>query len=325
MRAVRAGRWAAAGMLLAAGVALAGLPALGAAYPEKPVTLVVTWPAGGGSDVSARALAKYMEGPLGQPIVVVNKPGGGGVVGTLEVERAKPDGYTLVMCSSTTINTQYVGNVHNDLKKLAPIGLYSFDAGALTVRAESPWKTLKEFVAHAKANPGKLRNANDPPGGFSHIAVSALEKAAGIQVTHVPYGGFAPSVAVLLGGHVDSTTVPVPDVAKHHQEGKLRVLGVMAEKRHFLIPQVPTLKEEGVDLAFGIWRAFCAPAGTPPEVLAILERAFLKGMEHRDFKAFMEKSGWFLQAMNSREAATFFEQEDRRIHAMLKEMGLTAK
>jgi tripartite-type tricarboxylate transporter receptor subunit TctC len=299
--------------------------ALAAAFPEKPVTLVVTWPAGGGTDVSGRAVAKYMEGPLGQPIVVVNKPGGGGVVGTLEVERARPDGYTLVVCTSTTINTQYVGNVHNDIKKLTPIGLYGFDAGALTVRAESPWKSLKEFVAHAKANPGKLRNANDPPGGFSHIAVTGLEKAAGIKITQVPYGGFAPSVAALLGGHVESTTVPVPDVAKHHQEGKLRVLGVMAEKRHFLIPQVPILKEEGIDLSFGIWRAYCVPAGTPPDVVATLERAFLKATEHPEFKGFMEKSGWFVAPMGSKQTAGFFETEDRRIHAMLKEIGLTTK
>ncbi len=324
MRAKKVWRGTLVLALVAAALA-AAWPALAAAFPEKPVTLVVTWPAGGGSDVSARAVGKYMEGPLGQPIVVVNKPGGGGVVGTLEVERAKPDGYTIVMCSSTTINTQYVGNVHNDIKKLAPVGLYGFDAGALTVRADAPWKTLKEFVAHAKANPGKLRNANDPPGGFSHIAVTGLEKAAGIKVTHVPYQGFAPSVAALLGGHVESTTVPVPDVAKHHQEGKLRVLGVMSEKRHFLIPQVPILKEEGIDLAFGIWRAICAPAGTPPEVMATLERAFLKGMEHPDYKAFMEKSGWFMAPMNSKETAAFMEKEDRRIHAMLKEIGLATK
>ena len=318
-----------------AGLVIAGLaltatlaaiePANAATFPEKPVTLVVTWPAGGGSDVSARAVAKYAEGPLGQPVVVVNKPGGGGVVGTLEVERARPDGYTLVMCSSTTINTQYVGNVHNDIKKLAPIAHYAVDAGSLAVRGDAPWKSAKEFVDHAKANPGSLRNANDPPGGFSHIAVSALEKSAGIKVTHVPYQGFAPSVAALLGGHVESTTVPVPDVAKHHQEGKIRVLGVMADRRHFLVPDVPTLKEQGIALSHGNWRAICAPAGTPPPVLDTLEKAFLKGLENPELKAFMEKSGWFLQAMNAKETAAHFQSEDRRIYPMLKELGLTTK
>ncbi len=324
MRAMRSWRWV-LGPALAV-MALAGAqPVLAAAFPERPVSLVVTWPAGGGSDVSARAVAKYAEGPLGQPVVVVNKPGGGGVVGTLEVERARPDGYTLVMCSSTTINTQYVGNVHNDFKKLVPIVHYAVDAGSLSVRSDAPWKSVREFVEHAKANPGKLRNANDPPGGFSHIAVSALEKAAGIKVTHVPYQGFAPSVAALLGGHVESTTVPVPDVAKHHQEGKIRVLGVMADSRHFLVPDVPTLKEQGVNLSHGNWRAICAPAGTPQPVVDALEKAFLKGLDHPELKAFMEKSGWFLQAMGSRDMAAYVQREDLRIHAMLKQLGLTSR
>ncbi len=300
-------------------------PASAAAFPEKPVTLVVTWPAGGGTDVSARAAAKFAEGPLGQAIVVVNKPGGGGVVGTLEVERARPDGYTLVACTSTTVVTQYVGNVHNDIRKLVPVACYAADAATVTVRADAPWKSFKEYQDHARANPGKIRNANSPTGGTSQIAMSALEKVAVIKTTQVPYPGFAPSVAALLGGHVESTTVPVSDVAKHHQEGKLRVLAVMADKRHYLLPQVPTLKELGLDLSYGVWYATCAPAGTPPGIVASLERAYLKGLEHPDFKAFMEKSGWVLSPLGSREAAAHFEAEDRRIHTLLKELGAATK
>ena len=325
MRAMISRRWMPAVALSVATVAMGGLPAAAGTFPEKPVTLIVPWPAGGGSDVTSRAVAKYAEGPLGRPIVVVNKPGGGGVVGTLEVERARPDGYTIMMCSSTTVNTQYMGNTNNDLKKITPVAFYGFDAGAISVRADSPWKTLREFVDHAKANPGKIRNSNDPPGGFSHIGVASLEKAAGIKLTQVPYVGYAPSVAALLGGHVDSTTAPVPEVAKHQAEGKVRILGVMAEKRHFLAPNSPTLKEQGVDLSLGSWRAICAPAGTPPDALATLERAFLKGLEHPELKSFMEKGGWFLQPMNAKESTAFFEKEDQRLHAMLKELGLATK
>jgi len=313
------------GLLMATAAIGWAQPALAGTFPEKPVTLIVSWPAGGGTDVSRRAAAKFAEGPLGHAIVVVNKPGGGGVVGTLEVERVRPDAYTLLVCTSTTVVTQDVGNVHNDIKKLTPIAYYAMDAAAVTVRADAPWKTLKDFVEYAKANPGKLRNANSPAGGTSQIAASIFEKGTGTKLIQVPYGGFAPSVAALLGGHVDSTTVPVSDVAKHHQEGTLRVLAVMADKRHYLVPNVPTLKELAIDLAYGVWYGICAPAATPPAIVAVLERAFLKGWEHAEFKAFMEKSGWVLAPMGAKDTAALFENEDRRIHALLKEMGLTTK
>lgn len=296
-----------------------------AKFPEKPVTFIVPWPAGGGSDIICRTICQHAEKHLGVPVVVVNKPGGGGVVGATELAYAPPDGYTVGMASISIAVTQYMSEVKTPLSNYTPIAYIGSDDSALTVRVDSPWKTLKDFVEYAKANPGKIRNANDTAGGGSHLAALEVQRACGIKMNLIAYPGFAPSVAALAGGHVDSTTVPVPDVYSLAKSGQLRILGVLASERHFLVPDVPTFKEQGYDAEMGIWRVILAPKKTPPERVAVLEEAFIKAMNEPELQKAMRDAGWKITPRGSQWASEFLKEEDVKIHSMISGLGLETK
>ena len=193
------------------------------AFPSEPVTLIVAWPAGGGSDISMRLLADALSKQIKVPVVVLNKPGAGGAIGHREIASAKPDGYTIGMFSSGGIALPYLNAQANTFDELQPIAFFGEDPNALEVSNASGIASLKEYVERARANPGKIKNGNDQPGGSSYIAAALYEKKLGIKVTCVPYAGFAPTVTALVGGEVDSATVPVPDTIEQHKAGKLKI------------------------------------------------------------------------------------------------------
>ena len=209
-----------AAIALAAAVTLAAAPPLQAqSFPSEPITLIVAWPAGGGSDISMRLLADALSKQIKVPVVVLNKPGAGGAIGHREIVNAKPDGYTIGMFSSGGIALPYLNAQANTFDELQPIAFFGDDPSALEVSTGSGIGSLKDYLERARANPGKIKNGNDQPGGASFIAMALYEKKLNLKVTRVSYAGYAPTVTALMAGEVDSATVAIPDTIEQHKAG----------------------------------------------------------------------------------------------------------
>jgi putative tricarboxylic transport membrane protein len=309
-----------------AAVALLALGPVGSAqaekFPSKPIQLIVPWSAGGGSDTAMRLVADAASKRMGVPVVVVNKPGAGGALGTRAMATAKPDGYTIGMVGSGVIARQYLNPAANVISDLQPIVFFGSEPSALSARADTGFKNVADFIRAAKAHPGAIKNGNDTPGGVSYIAIAIIEKTAGIKVTRVPYKGFAPTVAAMLAGEVQTCTVNIPDVIEHHKAGKLRILGVMGEKRHFLAPDVPTFKEQGINIVFGIWRMLVGPKGIPAARRKFLEAKLLETLNSKDFQARARKAGFNVTPMGSAAAQARLIADDKALYPVLLEAGL---
>ncbi|APW37835.1 ABC transporter substrate-binding protein [Rhodoferax koreense] len=257
-----------------AALSLAAMPSFAADYPTRPVELVVAASPGGGTDVLARAFADAARKYFPQPIIVVNRPGASSAIGFADVANAKPDGYKLGVMSVNLVILPALGLMKVNAEDFIPVAQLNIDPSAITVRADSPWKTIEEFLADAKKRPGGMQVGNGGVGDVWHVAAVALEDRTGVQLNHVPFQGGAPAVASLLGGHVDAITVSPGEVAQHVLAGKLRVLAVMSEQR---LPgaytNTPTLKERNIDLSIGAWRGLALPKNTPPEIVQTLRTA----------------------------------------------------
>lgn len=245
-------------------------------YPTRPITLVVPYPAGGGNDVIARLVAAKMSASLGQAIVVENRAGAGSTIGTRDVARSKPDGYTLLIATSAlAINPSLYPDAGYDPKAdFAPVGLIATSANVVLVRASLPVRSIAELIALAKQQPGKLNFASTGTGTSTHLSAELFAAMADAKLTAIPYKGVAPAVTDLLGEHVDLMFCPTASVVGLVQERKLRALAVTSAKRSPLFPQLPTVSEAGLpgyqaELHYGI----VAPAGTPPPVIAKLNAA----------------------------------------------------
>ncbi len=255
------------------------VPIYAADFPTKEVQIIIPWAAGGATDLIFRALAATTGKYLGKAVIVVNRPGGAGAVGYTEAAQAKPDGYTLASAiTPLTILTHQVKTAFN-YKSFEPVINVVRDPGMFLVRSDSPWKSLKEFLDYAKKNPDMITVGNSGAGGGVHLIALAFEKMAGVKFNHIPFAGGGPSVTGLLGGHINAVTVSPPEGIEHVKAGKLRIIALFAEKRFELFPDVPTVKEQGVDFVMGQWRGLAAPKGTPPDVIKKLHDAFKKGME----------------------------------------------
>jgi tripartite-type tricarboxylate transporter receptor subunit TctC len=312
--------------LVAAVLALLGVGSAGTvaaqSFPTGPITLICPWPAGGGSDIAMRLVADAASKKLGVPVVVVNKPGAGSTIGMHEVATSKPDGYTLGMAASATIAAQYTNPNADEISAFTPIAFFGEDPSLISARAETGYKNVADFVNYAKANPGKIKNGNDQPPGSSYVAIAVFEKKLNVKVTRVPYAGFAPTVIALLSGELDTATVPAPDVAEHHRAGKVRVLGVAATARHFLLPDVPTFREQGFDVVVGSWRAIAGPAGIPADRLRILESKFVEAMNEPEFKERAKNAGFIVTPKGSAETLARWKADDEEFYPILLEAGL---
>lgn len=292
-------------------------------FPEKSITLVVPYAAGGGTDATARALAKAAEKHLGQSIGVVNKTGGNATVGISEVANAKPDGYTLIMNANEIALLPHMGLTPITYEDFAQVAHINFDPSALTVPADAPYDTLDEFVTYAKENPGKIRVGGTGKGGIWHLGSASIEKAADVEFTYVPFDGAAPAKTALLGGHIEAITVSPAEVLAQVESGELKTLGVLSDDRSSIMPDVPTFKESGFDTAVGVWRAIDAPAGTPTEVVKVLEEAFSKATEDPEFQDFMNNNGLGIVFKGTEEYKALVAKDHEYFGGLLKELGIT--
>lgn len=262
-------------------------------YPDRNIELVVPYAAGGGTDALARAFAEVSHKYMKQTIVVNNRPGASGSIGYTDVINSKPDGYKLALLTVeiTFLNSLGIAKFTHDA--FVPIARLNFDPSAITVRADSPWNTIEDFLAAAKKSKGEIRMGNAGNGSIWNLTASALEDQAQVKFNQVPFQGAAPAVLSLLGGHIDAVAVSPAEVGVHLGTGanKLKMLAVMSEQRLKGFESTPTLKERGIDVALGAWRGLAVAKGTPPEVID-----YLKGVAEKTAKdpAFIES----LQKLN---------------------------
>ena len=289
-KAVKAIRWTMPAWLLAL-VLLVALPlaplgcSSGATFPNKTVELWVVFPPGGASDVMMRALADDMSQSLGQQVVVVNKAGGNGIVGTGEAARAKADGYTVVVVQAGPAATQpHIEQVPYTVADFEPLMLVFKNPLFFVAGAHTPWNNIKDFVEDAKKRPGQIKFGASPAGGVPHLVMEFLGKAAGVSVNVVPYQGGAPAMTALLGGHVDVISVHPADVTPQMGTGKIKILGTYEAERLKEFPDIPTMKEQGYDAQGFVWGGLAVPKGTPKDVQTKLHDAFKKALESQAVK-----------------------------------------
>jgi tripartite-type tricarboxylate transporter receptor subunit TctC len=262
-----------------AGFALAtfGSPsAFAQAYPAKPIRLIVPFPPGGSTDIVARIVALKLGDRLGQQVVVENRGGAGGTIGTEAVAKAPPDGYTLGVASTSThaVAPSVYGKLGYDpVKDFAPISLVAVSPYLLVVHPDVPAKSLSEFVAYARTRPGKLNYASAGTGSTTHLAMEMLKSAAGLYLVHIPYNGNGPAGTAVIGGQVEALFGSLPAVLPHAKSGRVRPLAVGTPKRSPSLPEVPTVAESGfAGFDASLWLAIMAPAGTPPGVVDRLNK-----------------------------------------------------
>ena len=309
-------------LALAAGIFAA--PAF-AAFPDKPVNVICPWTAGGGTDVLLRALSKEAEKFLGQTINVVNQTGGAGAIGHNAIRAARPDGYTIGMITFELNSLPPQGLVPFTWKDFDPVMLINTDAAALTVRADAPYSTVRGFMDHARANPGEITIGNSAPGSVWHIAAGLAAEKTGVNVKHVPFNGAQPAVTALVGGHIKAVAVSVAEVRSQVQAGNLKILGVMAAERDKIFPNVPTFKEQGVDVQFATWRGLAFPKGVPAANRAKVADAYKKAFETKEFKEFAANAALTLNYQDSAAFTKFLDQNYKDVAAVMKGLGLSKK
>lgn len=291
-------------------------------FPNSAMTWVVNWPAGGGQDTTSRLVAEALSEELGVPVAVENYDGAGGLAGMRVLAGADADGYTIGMLGSSSVIQQYTTDAPVMMDQLSVISFFGPDPGALTVKADSDFDSLETFVTLAKEAPASVINGNDPPGGASFISAAIMELSLGLELNKVPYKGYAPTVTALLGGEVQSATVPVPQVLEHATGGDLRILGVMAAERHFLAPDIPTFAEQGFDVTAGDFRAVVGPAGIPADRLQILSDALLAVLSSSEFVQKANAAGYMIEPLAAEAAATRVETFDTQVYPVLEAAGL---
>jgi tripartite-type tricarboxylate transporter receptor subunit TctC len=297
-----------------------------AQYPNRPLTLIVPWGAGGGTDAVARFIGSLMEKDLGQPVNVVNRTGGSGVVGHSAIASAAPDGYTIGM-----ITVEITMMHHQKLTELnptsyTPIALVNLDPAGFQVRADSPYKTMADVFAAVKANPGKFKASGTGQGGIWHLALAGMLSDAKIDPASVPWvpsNGAAPGLQDLAAGGVEFVPCSLPEARALIEAGKVRSLAVMDARRASLFPEVPTLKEAtGSNWATGAWRGIAAPKGLPKDVQAKLEASVKKAFDSKEYKDFMQQRGFGTLWGNADEFARFMAKGDTDMKAVMTAVGI---
>jgi tripartite-type tricarboxylate transporter receptor subunit TctC len=311
---------------LAAAAAILIASSAQAAYPERPITVVVPWGAGGGTDAVARILGALMEKDLGQPINVVNRTGGSGVVGHHAIASAAPDGYTI------GILTIEIGMMHHvKLTELTgasytPIGLVNGDPAAVQVRADAPYKSLKDLVAAIKANPGKLKGSGTGVGGIWQLAMAGLLQDMKIDpaaLAWVPSNGAAPGLNELMAGAIDVVPCSLPEARALIEAGKVRSLAVMDARPAALFPDVPTVKQAtGSGWTLVGWRGVGGPKGLPAAIQQRLVASLKKAHDSKEFRDFMQARGYAVLWAGPQDFARFMAKSDADLGAVMKATGI---
>ena len=293
-----------------------------AAFPDKPIKIIVGFPPGGPLDTHARLLVDQLQKHLGQPVIIDYKPGAGGSIGANEVIKSPADGYTLLMANTGTMVINpfvYTKNIYQTLRDFTPIARTAQQPLALVVNNEVPAKTFTEFVAYAKKNPGKVNYGSAGNGGISHLVPEMLQDAVGIQMVHVPYKGTAPAFTDLLGGQVQFMAESIPQVGQYLKAGKVRALAMTGKERNNAIPDVPTMAESGVkDFEVVGFYGVLAPARLPAEVTAKLTDAFRKTLANEEVRTRMVTQGADPAFLDSAQFSAFLKTETDRWSAAVK-------
>ena len=308
--------------------ALLAAPCLQAqeAWPTKPINMVVAFPPGGVADIVGRPLAVAMEKALKQPVLGLNRAGAGGATGTASVAKASPDGYTILMALSSISIFPVSDRINGkqpayEMKEFAPIALVTADPTVLVVRADGPYKILKDFVDAAKASPGKINYSSSGVYGTLHVAMEIFANAAGIKLFHVPYGGGGPAVTALLGGQVEALASGPAAVIGQIKGGKMRALASWSDKRLALLPEIPTFRELGYEAEFYIWSGVVAPAATPAPILARLREAVREAANSAEFKSAMSKVETPIAYLDAPDFQKYWDSDAKKLAIALEKIG----
>ena len=284
-------------------------------YPSKPITILVGSAPGGSNDIFARTLSKRLQDELGQPVIVENKPAAGGILANNLVARAVPDGYTLVLLSSTfTTGAAIRKDLQYDaIKSFKPVAMIAKGPLLVTVNVNTPYKSLTELIDFAKLNPKKVNYGTSGIGSINQFATEAFSQAAGIQLTHVPYKGMGPAVTDLLGGQIDMIVASAPSLLSQVNTGKILALGVTSKERARAMPQLPTLQEAGLNgSVVDLWWGVLAPANTPDAIVERLNQTINKIMLEQAMQNFLNKEGAQMATMTSEAFAIYIKNEIKR-------------
>ncbi|CAN7727109.1 tripartite tricarboxylate transporter substrate binding protein [Variovorax paradoxus] len=308
---------------------LAAVPAR-AAFPDKPIKLVVPFAPGGGTDLVARTMAIAMGQELAQPVIIDNKPGAGTIIGTDAVAKSAPDGYTMVMATvAHVVNPSLQPKLpYNHDKAFAPVMLVGISPNVLVVRADSPLKSVKDLVDAARAQPGKLFFASQGAGTSAHLAGELFKNLTKTDITHIPYRGAGPAITDLLGGQVDVMFATAAAVGSFVESGKLRALAVTTATRStaHALAKVPTIAESGVPgYVADSWYGLYAPAGTPADVIARLNAAAKKVVQTEAFRKRVESEGLVINGGSPQDFDKYAKGEEARWRKVVKENNITAE
>lgn len=299
-----------------------------AAYPSKPITLVVTYPPGGGADAMARLIGPRMAEALGQPIAIENRPGASGQIGAAAVAKAAPDGYTLMLdASSFAVNPAlYPRLPYDSAKAFLPVGVVALFPNVVLVNASFPAKNIAELTAAARKSKDAVSYASSGNGSAQHLAGALFESAAKVDMVHVPYKGGGPALNDVIGGQVPLFFGNLASTLQHIQSGKLRALAVTSEKRSPILPDVPTLGESGLKgTEIYEWNAVFAPANTPEPVMRRLAAAFQQALDSPEVKARVAQLGGEIQKGSPEQARRFIEQQTGLWGQVIRDRKITVE
>jgi tripartite-type tricarboxylate transporter receptor subunit TctC len=312
-------------VLAAFGALIAALPPSGAtAYPTKPITMILGFAPGGPSDVMARVLSKKMEEYLKQPIVIENKAGAGGTIAGTLVARAAPDGYTIMLASGSilAINVTLYKNVaYDSVKDYAPISMLGVQTNVLYTHPSVPANNIKEFVAYAKANPGKLSFGSGGVGTPAHLSGELLRIKAGIDYTHVPFKGTGPTLQAVIGNHVPTAFNPPSPLVPHLQSGIIKAIAITTPERTPVLPKVEAIAETYPGFDAATWHALVAPAGTPKEAIAALNRATVQALQDPVVRKALTDSGVDIKSSTPEWLSDYIKSEIPKWAEVIKASG----
>jgi tripartite-type tricarboxylate transporter receptor subunit TctC len=299
------------------------LVALAQKYPSRPINLIVPWSAGGSTDLTARALAPVLDKILGQPVKVENRTGGGGAIGHGAIAQGGPDGYNIGIITLEVVLPAWVNNTKIDANSFTPIALLVLNPVAVVVRKDAPWKTLQDLMADIKANPGKFKSAGTARGGSYDYARAGFLKAIGLKETALPWvptQGAAAALQELVSGGVNVGFVSIGESSALTKAGEIRQLAFMTDKRFAGFPEVPTLKELGIDWTFASFLMAAAPKHTLPSVARQLDVAFSKAVQDADFVKFMNNANLVINHLNYDKTKAFLAERTKAMAELAEDL-----
>ena len=296
-------------------------------YPNRPVRLIIPFPPGGSNDVVGRVIAQRLGDGLGKQVIVDNRSGAGGVIGTEAASHAAPDGYTILVISlAHAVNPWLYKLPYDPIKAFTPIGIMGKGPNVLSVHPDLPVNNVKELIALAKSKPGDLQYASAGVGSFQHLGAELFKLQAGVDMLHVPFKGGGPAMVDVMGGHTKVIFSSLVQTTPHIKSGKLRPLGVGGTQRSSVLPEVPTIAEAGVpDYAAENWWGLLAPAGTPPAIVARLYKELTAAQDHPEVKKYFDTEGAVIVRMGSEEFGKYMVSEMSKWERVVKEGKIKAQ